>query len=67
MQSSTFEHNRIHRITCISNKAQNGDPWPNLVLAMTREVVVPLDVVIPKAPFVYYRSHKDLSVLALRE
>jgi hypothetical protein len=34
---------------------------------MTREVVVPLAVVIPHTPFVYHRSHKDLSVLALRK
>jgi hypothetical protein len=34
---------------------------------MTRNVVIPLAVVIPEAPFVCHRSHKDLSVLALRE
>jgi hypothetical protein len=34
---------------------------------MTREVVDPVAVVIPHTPFVYYRSHKDLSVPALRK
>jgi hypothetical protein len=46
---------------------QSAEPWPNLVVAMTRNVVIPLALVIPEAPFVYGCSHKDLSVLALRE
>jgi hypothetical protein len=46
---------------------QSAEPWLNLVVAMTRNVVLPLALVIPEAPSVHDCSHKDLSVLALRE
>jgi hypothetical protein len=64
MQSSTFEYNRSHNRMHLK---QSAEPWLNLVVALTQDVVIPLAVVIPEALFVYHCSHKDLSVLALRE